>query len=75
MSDMIPTQHESAVAVLREMEGEGAMSCPDDEQAGEDCGRWYDGKLNYQCLKAGSEECDWYCPICLPSRPRRKPRR
>jgi hypothetical protein len=44
----------------------------DDEEDGQDCGRWYDGKLNYQCLKAGSEECDWHCPIGLPTRRRRK---
>lgn len=40
--------------------------------ATEDCGRWYDGKLNYQCTKAGSEECDWDCPIGLPTRPKRR---
>lgn len=36
----------------------------------EDCGRWNDGRLSSQCSKAGSEECDWVCPIGLPSRSR-----
>lgn len=43
----------------------------DDEEesdGSEDCGRWRDGELSYQCSKAGSEECDWECPIGLPSR-------
>jgi hypothetical protein len=32
----------------------------------EDCGRWSNGRLSNQCSKAGSEECDWECPIGLP---------
>lgn len=41
----------------------------DDEAAGsEDCGRWDNGRLSLQCSKAGSEECDWHCPIGLPRR-------
>lgn len=32
----------------------------------EDCGRWDNGRLSKQCSKAGSEECDWICPIGLP---------
>lgn len=32
----------------------------------EDCGRWVNGRLSLQCSKAGSEECDWECPIGLP---------
>lgn len=41
----------------------------DEESDGsEDCGRWWDGKLIAQCSKAGSEECDWECPIGLPHR-------
>lgn len=31
----------------------------------EECGRWRNGRLDRQCLKAGSEECDWVCPIGL----------
>lgn len=34
--------------------------------ASEDCGRWNNGRLSKQCSKAGSEECDWECPIGLP---------
>lgn len=40
----------------------------DDRDAGEDCGRWVNGRLSTQCSKAGSEECDWECPIGLPGR-------
>lgn len=29
----------------------------------EDCGRWRNGVLSDQCLLAGSEDCDWECPI------------
>lgn len=40
----------------------------DDEPSGEDiameeCGRWDNGRLTNQCTKAGSEECDWVCPL------------
>lgn len=28
----------------------------------EDCGRWYNGRLG-PCRLAGTEECDWECPI------------
>lgn len=34
----------------------------DDYDPGEECGRWYDGKLGASCSKAGSEECDFECP-------------
>jgi hypothetical protein len=38
----------------------------DEESDGEeDCGRWSNGLLSAQCRKAGSEECDWECPIGL----------
>lgn len=40
----------------------------DEDDGGEDCGRWWGGKLIAQCSKAGSEECDWNCPIGLPHR-------
>jgi len=29
----------------------------------EDCGRWVNGKLSPQCSLAGTEDCDWECPI------------
>lgn len=38
----------------------------EDIELGEDCGRWRNGRLSLQCSKAGSEECDWICPIGLP---------
>lgn len=28
-----------------------------------DCGRWLDGRLSDQCRLAGTEDCDWECPI------------
>lgn len=41
----------------------------DDDEDGDDgwseCGRWDNGRLSPQCRKAGSEECDWECPIGL----------
>jgi hypothetical protein len=38
----------------------------DDREA--DCGRWRNGRLVPQCLLAGSEWCDWDCPIGIPVR-------
>lgn len=35
----------------------------DEEMAEEECGRWHNGKLDRHCTKAGSEECDWICPL------------
>lgn len=29
---------------------------------GDDCGRWRNGSLSSNCMKAGSEECDFECP-------------
>jgi hypothetical protein len=40
----------------------------EDDDAAEECGRWHNGKLSPQCRKAGSEECDWVCPIGLERR-------
>lgn len=34
----------------------------------DDCGRWNNGKLTSQCRLAGTEDCDWECPIGLPRR-------
>jgi hypothetical protein len=37
---------------------------PEDEyDAGEECGRWFDGKLGRHCSMAGTEFCDWDCPL------------
>lgn len=41
---------------------DGEEELSDEEKAGEECGRWRNGRLVIQCLKAGSEECDWFCP-------------
>ncbi len=35
----------------------------DEEMAMEECGRWRNARLNRYCTKAGSEECDWICPL------------
>lgn len=40
----------------------------DEDDGSEECGRWCNGRLIDQCSKAGSEECDWECPIGLPHR-------
>lgn len=37
-----------------------------------DCGRWDNGRLISQCRLAGTEWCDWDCPIGVPKTPRRK---
>lgn len=38
-----------------------------------DCGRWDNGRLVFQCRLAGTEWCDWECPIGLPhTRPERE---
>lgn len=29
----------------------------------EDCGRWNNGRLTASCRLAGTEDCDWECPI------------
>lgn len=45
--------------------------CDEDGEFGfteEDCGRWHNGRLGVQCRLAGTEDCDWECPIGLPSR-------
>lgn len=34
----------------------------EEDMAGEECGRWDNGRLTRSCMKAGSEECDWVCP-------------
>ena len=46
----------------------------DEEAAEEDCGRWMNGRLSRYCEKAGSEECDWICPLSA-SLPHRRVRR
>lgn len=43
----------------------------DDNDGWDECGRWDNGTLTMQCSKAGSEECDWHCPIGLPRRQKR----
>ncbi len=40
----------------------------EEDDGADECGRWLNGRLSDQCLKAGSEECDWECPIGLPTR-------
>lgn len=40
----------------------------DDDLDEEECGRWFDGRLSSQCSLAGTEWCDWECPIGLGMR-------
>ena len=37
----------------------------DEHDDAADCGRWDNGRLMIQCRLAGSEWCDWDCPIGL----------
>lgn len=41
------------------------MFCDDEDgdDAYEACGRWNNGSLTRQCRLAGSEWCDWDCPL------------
>jgi hypothetical protein len=47
------------------------LTCPDCDMAwdececnlGNNCGRWRNGLLVDSCMKAGSEECDFECPL------------
>lgn len=34
----------------------------DGPEPGEECGRWNNGRLTVQCMKFGTEECDFECP-------------
>lgn len=35
----------------------------EDDDGYEDCGRWRNGRLSEYCALAGTEWCDWECPI------------
>lgn len=37
----------------------------DEDCMEEECGRWMNGRLSGQCMLAGTEWCDWECPIGL----------
>lgn len=50
-----------------DFDAEGCLDCGEpwemcECRAGEECGRWRNGRLTSQCMKAGSEECDFECP-------------
>ena len=55
---------------IDEQTDDGDELCPSCDQtwdqcecrAGEECGRWDNGRLTQRCSKAGSEECDFECP-------------
>ncbi|WP_439398964.1 hypothetical protein ACRQ5Q_16640 [Bradyrhizobium sp. PMVTL-01] len=47
----------------------------DEEDREADCGRWRNGRLVPQCLLAGSEWCDWDCPIGIRVRAMRPDKR
>jgi hypothetical protein len=36
---------------------------PDEEDGGDECGRWDNGRLGRQCALAGTEHCDFDCPL------------
>jgi len=35
----------------------------EEEDREADCGRWDNGRLMKQCRLAGTEWCDWECPL------------
>lgn len=35
----------------------------DEYDESEECGRWRNGSLVDHCLSAGTEWCDWICPM------------
>lgn len=35
----------------------------EEEDREADCGRWDNGRLTHQCRLAGTEWCDWECPL------------
>lgn len=39
------------------------MFCDEEQDLSAECGRWNNGSLTRQCRLAGSEWCDWDCPI------------
>lgn len=39
------------------------MLCNEDDDMSAECGRWNGGHLTQQCRLAGTEWCDWGCPI------------
>ena len=45
-----------------QIDDETLVEGDDGFDAGEECGRWINGRLGPLCRKAGSEECDWDCP-------------
>jgi len=43
---------------------EGHLSQSDNyDDYSEECGRWVNGRLSNQCRIAGTEWCDWDCPL------------
>lgn len=41
----------------------------DEDDNSAECGRWDNGRLVHQCRLAGTEWCDWDCPIGLTRAP------
>lgn len=39
--------------------------CDEEDYLSAECGRWNNGSLTQHCRIAGSEWCDWNCPIGL----------
>lgn len=35
----------------------------EEEDREAECGRWINGRLGSTCLLAGTEWCDWECPL------------
>lgn len=62
-----PTNESAAVAnpehVWTQDEIDEDAFVDDEEDDGDECGRWNNGRLTRQCRLAGTEWCDWSCPI------------
>ncbi len=44
----------------------------EEEDDGSECGAWFNGKFDYySCTRAGTEYCDWDCPLADDGRRRR----
>jgi hypothetical protein len=68
-----PTQDEIDDQMFQDYDDDDFVD--DADMAMEECGRWINGRLGRHCAKAGSEECDFECPLrdepCQPSTKKR----
>lgn len=63
MSTPTPEHPEKEPNPYRDYFEDDELEDEEDHDDSEDCGRWRNGRLSDQCLLAGTEWCDWECPI------------